>query len=198
MTCTSFIIDIYVIFGALMSVVLSMLDRIASWRGISVLIVLYAIIFGGIVATLSQLTELSGGTGILDFDRGYSVDRVREVFDSYGENGLVLYRRIQLLDLFNPAIYALLFASIIYWLWKRRATVWVVLLPLAAGLLDYCENLTLLLLSRSYPVLSPQLVAISSTLSLVKNVALFGTIGVLLIGLLLWARARFAQNANGP
>ena len=179
-----------------MNTILTILDRLANWRGFTILIILYVAVFGTIVATLSRLTALTGGTGILDFDRGYSVERVREVFDSYGAEGFALYGRIQLLDLLNPAIYSLVFASLIYLLWKAPARSWMVNLPLAAGLLDYCENLTLFLLSRSYPEISPQLVTISSTLSLIKNVALFGAIIVLLIGLFIWLRGRLKSKTN--
>ncbi|MFK8035776.1 MAG: hypothetical protein AB8B94_16705 [Hyphomicrobiales bacterium] len=177
-----------------MNTTLSILDRLANWRGFTILIILYVAVFGTIIATLSKLTTLTGGIGILDFDRGYSVERVRKVFDSYGAEGFALYGRIQLLDIFNPAIYSLIFACLIYLLWKNKGYRWVVAPPLAAGLLDYCENLTLFLLSRSYPEISPQLVTISSTLSLIKNVALFGTIIVLLIGLFIWFRERFKSK----
>lgn len=174
-----------------MPVILSFVDRLATRRGFAVLIVLYAVVFGAIVITLSRLTELTGGTGILDFDRGYSVERVNEVFDSYGAEGFALYGRIQLLDLLNPAIYSLIFACLIYLLWKNRGYRWGVYLPLAAGLLDYSENLTLFLLVRSYPELPFFLVTISSTLSIVKNIALFGAIAVLLTGIFFWVYDRF-------
>jgi len=179
-----------------MTMILSIIDRLATWRGFAILFVLYAAVFGTIIATLSNLTTLTGGIGILDFDRGYSVERVREVFDSYGEEGFALYGRIQLLDLVNPAIYSLIFASLIYLLWRDRGHRWVVVLPLAAGLLDYCENLTLFLLSNSYPEISSQLVTISSALSLIKNIALFGAIIALLIGLFFWVRERFKGHTE--
>ena len=179
-----------------MKKIFSIIDRLATWRGFALLLVLYAVVFGTIIMTLSSLTALTGGIGILDFDRGYSVERVREVFDSYGTEGFALYGRIQLLDLLNPAIYSLIFASLIYLLWKIRGHRWIVIFPIAAGLLDYCENLTLFFLSRSYPEISSQLVIISSTLSLIKNVALFGTIIVMLIGLFTWFRGKLNTKTN--
>lgn len=179
-----------------MAKLITFVDRLANWRGIGILLILYALVFGAIVLTLSQLTTLTGGIGILDFDRGYTLERVQEVFDSYGEAGFALYGLIQLLDLFNPAIYSLLFACFIYLLWKGRKNIWVVLIPLAAGFLDYAENLTLYLLSASYPDLSPQLVSFSSTLSIIKNLVLFGAIAALLIGLIFWIRQRLSTKQN--
>ena len=177
-----------------MAKLITFLDSLANWRGIGILLVLYALVFGAIIVTLIQLTTLTGGTGILDFDRGYTFERVQEVFGSYGEAGFALYGRIQLFDLFNPAIYSLLFASFIYLLWKGRKNIWVVIIPLAAGLLDYAENLALYLLSSSYPELSSQLISFSSTLSIIKNLALFGTIAALLIGLIFWIRQRLSTK----
>lgn len=173
-----------------MTKLITFVDRLANWRGIGILLVSYALVFGAIIATLSQLTTLTGGTGILDFDIGYSLERVQEVFDSYGEAGFALYGRIQLLDLINPAIYSLLFSCFIYILWKSRKYDWFVIIPLVAGLLDYAENLTLYLLSSTYPDLSPQLVLFSSTLSIIKNIALFTTITILVIGLIFYIRQR--------
>ena len=177
-----------------MNLILSLLARLATWRGFAVLFVLYGAVFGMILFTLSKLTALTGGTGILDFDQGYTTDRVREVFDSYGDEGFALVGRIQFLDLLNPAIYSLIFACLIYLLWQNRTAIWVVLLPLAAGILDYSENITLFLLTQSYPDLSDGLVGLSSTLSLIKNAALFSAIAALLVGLGLWARDKFTGS----
>lgn len=172
--------------------IFSLLDRLATWRGIVVLLILYAIVFGAILSALSRLTALTGGIGILDFDRGYSVNRVHQVFGSYGDEGFSLYMQIQLLDLFNPAIYSLILACLTYLLWKHHRAAWVVALPLVAGLLDYAENLTLFLLARTYPEVSAGLVGLSSMLSLTKNLALFGAVAVLLAGLVLWMREKIA------
>lgn len=197
LTYALFLTDTTVILlGIAMTTIISFLDRLATRRGFAILVTLYVLVFGTIIVTLTKLTALTGGTGILDFDQGYSVERVRGVFDSYGAEGFALYGRIQLLDLFNPAIYSLIFASLIHLLWKDRGYRWVVVLPLAAGLLDYCENLTLYLLSSSYPEISFQLVTISSALSLIKNVVLSGAIAALLIGLFLWVRERLKNHTE--
>jgi len=156
---------------------ISIVSNCATWRKITVLIALFALVFGMIAYTLYQLSEVSGGHGILDFDLGYSEERVHEVFASYGEHGLILYGRIQFLDLFNPALYSLIAAATTYALWNGRGPDWLCLFPFLGGLGDYAENLTLFLLSRSYPDIPAGLVSISSSLSFLKN-------GLLLFGLL--------------
>lgn len=173
-----------------MTGLLSLIERLATWRGLTLLILLYLLVFGAILMTVWQLSAASGGYGILDFDRGYTVDRVHEVLGSYGERGMVLYRRIQLLDLVNPALYALLLACLTHLLWRGAGPRWVALLPLLGGLGDYAENVTLFLIVSAYPDISTGLVALSSTLSLVKNGLLAVTVLALLAGVVLRRRAR--------
>ena len=169
-----------------MTALVSLIARLATPRGIVCLIVAYAVVFGAILLTLAQLDSVTGGAGILDFDVGYSRDRVMEVFGSYGEGGMALYRRIQVLDLFNPALYSLLAAVFTYLLWRDRGPDWLCLLPLLGGIGDYAENFTLFLLSRSFPALPDGLVSVSSALSLAKNTALVLGLLPLVVGLVLW------------
>ena len=173
---------------------LTLIERMANWKGIIALLVLYVGVFGAIQVTLGQLADASGGYGILDFDRGYSPERVDEVLGSYGEHGMALYARIQFLDLFNPALYSLLFACLTYLLWKRRGPHWLAFLPLLAGLGDYMENATLFLLARAYPDVPTSLVTTSSALSRVKNGFLALALLSLLAGLAFWVFSLIRSN----
>jgi len=150
---------------------------------LTVLIIAYLAVFGAILMTLWQLTSISGGFGILDFDQGYTKQRVAEVFESYGERGFSLYSRIQLLDIFNPALYSLIAAAFTYLAWRGRGVDWLCLAPFLGGIGDYAENVTLYLLATGYPDLSDGLVSASSTLSLIKNTLLIIGMLPLLIGL---------------
>jgi len=163
----------------------SLISRMATKRGIAILLILYAVVFGAILLTLGQLIEISGN-GILDFEQGYSVERVAEVFGSYGEAGMALYSRIQILDLFNPLLYSLVAAVFTFLLWKDRGPTWLYLLPLLGGIGDYAENVTLFWLSRSFPDLPDGLVALSSSLSLVKNGLMIIGMLPLVLGVFLW------------
>ncbi len=177
-----------------MKTVLIFLGKMATKRGLAILLTFYAAVFGAILFTLSKLTTLTGGIGILDFDRGYTTERVAEVFGSYGVEGMALYSRIQVLDIFNPAIYSIIFASLLYLLWRTHRAAWVVFLPFLAGGLDYAENVTLFALSRAYPNLPSGLVSASSLLSIVKNVALFASIAALVVGLAIFAFQRLRKS----
>lgn len=159
-----------------MAMLIGLINQLATKRGFIGLLIIYLVVFGTIVFILRQLVELTG-FGILDFDRGYSFARVHQVLGSYGAEGMALYFRIQLLDLLNPALYSLLAAALTAMVWRGTGPSWLVLFPLLAGLGDYLENITLLMITFRYPDISEGLVTTSSTLSLLKN-------GLLVVGLI--------------
>ena len=170
-----------------MTFAIKLIDRLTTPRAIVMLIFLFGIVFGAILFTLTQLAEVSGGYGILDFDRGYDMNRVIEVLGSYGSEGMRLNRRIQLLDLLNPALYSLVAATVTRLLWRERGPDWICLVPLLGGLGDYAENVTLFLMTRAYPDIPTDLVSASSTLSTIKNVLMFVGLLPLLAGLAMQA-----------
>ena len=173
---------------------ISLIARMATWRWLAVIIVAYVVVFGAILMTLGQLMEVSGGVGILDFEQGYTKERVAEVFGSYGESGFTLYNRIQLLDILNPALYSLISAVLTYLLWNGRAVDWLCLAPLLGGIGDYAENVTLFFLARGYPYVSDGLVSASSALSLIKNGLLILGALPLLFGFVRWGIERLRRS----
>ena len=175
---------------------LSLIRRLATRNGIMTLLALYLIVFVAILFTLAQLSEVSGGHGILDFDRGYTPDRVAEVLGSYGPEGMALYRRIQVLDLINPALYSLLLACLTAVLWNGRGPGWLPLIALLGGLGDYLENATLFMIARAYPEVSETLVVVSSTLSLLKNALLVVSVAAFLSGLMVWLFFRLRRTRS--
>jgi hypothetical protein len=175
---------------------LYIIEKLATRLGLVVLIALYALVFGTIILTLNQLTEVTGGIGILDFDRGYDKARVMEVYDSYGVPGFALSGRILVLDIFNPALYSLILAALTFLTWKPRGHAWLSLVALLGGIGDYLENITLFLMARAYPDIPNGLVELSSTLSLIKNTLLPISIAPLLVGLLLWLWSYVTRKAG--
>ena len=131
------------------------------------------------------MAAVSGGQGILDFEPGYHRARIAEVFSSYGPEGMALYGRIQALDLLNPALYSLLAAALTAMVWRAWGPGWLTCLPFLPALGDYAENITLFLLARGFPEVPEGLVAISSTLGLIKLGLMAVGFAPLLVGLAL-------------
>ncbi len=77
-----------------MSGLLNVIGRLATWRGMAVLLVLYATVFGLIIVTVNQLSDMTSGYSILDFEPGYDKARVMEVLGSYGPKGVALNARV--------------------------------------------------------------------------------------------------------
>ena len=101
-----------------------------------------------------------------------------------------LYARIQLLDLLNPALYALVLAVLTHKVWQTRGPKWLPLVALLGAIGDYSENATLFMIVRSFPNVTEDLVALSSALSLLKNGLLLVSVMPLTIGCLLWLRRK--------
>ena len=171
--------------------IVNTLEKTSGRKGLIILGVSSALIFGLIWALIIKLMTLTGGTGILDFEIGYTPEKVQAVLGRYGTEGMALYRKIQWLDLINPVLYGLLMASILYRLYPPQES-WsrLVLLPLAAALLDYAENGVLFILATDYPDISTQWVGVGAVLSLLKNAVLFLATMVLLVGAWRWYRQR--------
>lgn len=169
--------------------IVNTLEKTSGRKGLITLGISSVLIFGLIWALIIKLMTLTGGTGILDFEIGYTPEKVQAVLGSYGAEGMALYRRIQWLDLVNPAIYGLLMASILYRLYPtQKSWSWLVLLPLLAALLDYAENGVLFILATDFPDISAQWVTLGSMISLLKNAVLFLAIMALLVGGWRWYR----------
>lgn len=168
----------------------NILEKCTSRTGLIMLGVGFALVFGLIWMLIIKLMALTGGIGILDFEIGYTPEKVQTVLGSYGAEGMALYRKIQWLDLINPMLYGWLMAAVMYRLYPQKPLAWLTLLPLLAALLDYAENAILFILAADYPDISAQSVATGSAISLMKNAVLSLTTLALIIGGWRWYRTR--------
>ena len=166
---------------------MNIIERLIRWTSrppiLFGLVALQILIYAGIAFNLNQLSEVSGGSGILDFEFGYSTEFVRSTFASYGTEGFGFYRTIQLLDLINPALYSTLIASIISVLLRSHPRRWAVFVPFTAGALDYVENGFLYFFATTFPNVPENLVPIASGLSVSKRAAIVLTVIALIYAL---------------
>lgn len=158
-----------------------LLNFFSTRRALTVLIVLEIVVVGLIVVSVTRVSNVSGGLGILDAEFGYTYQQVIETFDAYGQSGLDAFRTVQLLDLLHPAIYSLLLASLLYLPLGGSRWRWLSLTPLVSGALDYIENALIWIMTETYPEVSSVVVSVSSVVSVVKYlsfVLVFVAVGV--------------------
>ena len=161
-----------------MNTLYSALDKSLNWRGCLLVLVSLGLVGGTIGYTVNQIIAVSG-QGILDFEFGHSVRRINEVFSAYGDEGMALYHRVQLLDLFNPLLYSWACAMLLYVLARDTRWSWLVIFALIPGIFDYAENYFLYQFLVTYPSLDPAQVEMANVLSLVKQASLVCAVAAL-------------------
>lgn len=175
-----------------MTVFANLLDRIASWKSLLLLLVVYlsfpAYWLKNAEATINQL---AGKTiGPIDLTVGFDPARTRRMVADYGPAARAYYVRTELtLDLIYAVVYSLLFAVILTLLFRDRAYRpfrWVALLPFLSLLFDYLENAAIVGLLTTYPIQSPALAVWCEVAKLVKWLS-FG----LIAGLIIYGLVRF-------
>lgn len=120
---------------------------------------------------------------------GYSYAYAKKLLDSIGPEGRQAYLTRQLpMDFIYPGLFALTYSLMLIWLFfkrfERQAKIyWLALLPIIAGAFDYSENIAIILMLQYYPVINPDLVQVSSLLTIVKSSASMASFLLLLYGI---------------
>ena len=126
--------------------------------------------------TIPNVEKYAGDMKLFDLSPGgYSYEYANELLTQLGEGGREIYLYNQLpLDFLYPGLFAISCSLLLSWLLlKRHASGskvhYFCLVPVAAGLFDYVENLFIVILITSYPDLSSGQVALSSVATVVKS-----------------------------
>jgi hypothetical protein len=141
--------------------------------GLMVLVTLGALFLGLLACFwltpigVPALKRLAGGKAPPDLRFGYGVDETYQLLDRYGPAGIAHWRRLLLLDMIFPAVYALLFSSLAHeWAgFVEAGPIWrfaAIAAPLASCASDYAENLALLRALDNLPARSPGIVTWAS------------------------------------
>lgn len=164
------------------------LEKSSTKMGLISILIIQIIVGGFLGISIAKLSSVTNGYGILDFEVGYSIEKVNELFSRYEIEGMILYKQILFIDLFNPLIYSLLFSSLLYVFYKESKYAWLVYLGFLCAGLDYLENFFLFEMMNSYPDISSGVVEFSSAISIVKHSVLYLTILILVLGMVRWVR----------
>jgi hypothetical protein len=117
----------------------------ASWKRVGHLVLAYAVCISRLTAADARIQQLSSGLGVPDLLHGFTAADLYARLEAFGEEGRSIYLRAELVDLVYPLVYGFFFAFLLALPARRllRAdSPWrlLCLAPLAATLLDYCEN----------------------------------------------------------
>jgi hypothetical protein len=195
-----FLIDKIIIIAIIMKELIK--RNTNGWR-ISVLFVLttsvYAIM---LTVTIPYLLKCSGGRQILDMiPTGYSSVYVNYLFAFLGEIGRKAYLYNQLpMDMIYPLLFGVTYCLVLAYFVKKLGKIegnlfYVSYLPLFAAFFDYCENIGIIAMLRTYPNNPDIMAEITSVFSILKSVLSSASFISLIIIVVIWSlRAAFGKN----
>jgi hypothetical protein len=131
-----------------------------------------------LTVTIPRTMSLSNELKLLDMmPTGYDMNYVRELFDSLGEIGRETYLTNQIpLDMIYPLLFGLSYCLLLaYFLKKLRKFkspyIYLCLLPIIAGIADYLENFGIIIMLKSYPKLTQEMVSATCLFSVTKSIS---------------------------
>lgn len=166
-------------------------------------IIMYVLINGQPFG-VAEFNERFGDMTPLDLQEHYTPQSVSAFMEKLGDTGRMFYTRLLImLDFAFPLAYSLFWAAAIVFFWSRflprdSRIMYICLLPLAAGLADWLENLLILSMLFSYPKIVNMVAMLADSMTNLKNILLWISLLLLLLGLLLYlarlvVRAVFRQ-----
>lgn len=126
---------------------------------------------------------------------GYTADYAITLLEALGVEGRTTYLTLQLpLDFLYPGLFAITYSLLLTWLFSKSAEpgsriFYFSLVPMLAGLFDYIENAFIVLMLKSYPVVSVAIIELASIATVLKSG--FSTAFFILF---FWGGVRYIKN----
>ena len=167
-------------------------ERCATWRiGVAALVGVV-----GCVAGLAWRQARLAGLELLDGRGWYTPGEAAALFDALDRldaSARVVYATTALtIDMVFPVSYGLLFAVLLFLLFRGGAPLY--LLPLAVALADALENITIAALALSYDGTSSPLAWLAAVFTLVKTMLFVATLAVTCAGGMRWMWTRIRHS----
>lgn len=141
---------------------------------------------------VAEFSERFPGLTPLDMRDSYTSQDVCAFMEKLGDTGRVFYARMLLmLDFAFPLAYTLFWsAALAFFLGKflpcNSKLMYISLIPFAAGLADWLENLLILSMLFSYPKIAGFVASLASILTNAKDLFMWVSLLLLVIGLLMY------------
>ncbi len=151
--------------------------------------------------TIPQVGEYAQGMKLFDLSpTGYSFEYALELLSALGVKGRDLYLYHQLpLDFIYPGLFAVSCCLLLSWLFAKTLNAnskmfYFCLVPLAAGLFDYLENILIIQILISYPNVTELHVFISSFMTILKSGITTAFFLLLLVAVVLFLKHKLTEN----
>ena len=156
------------------------LKRLVELAARTPVLVATAIIAATLVVAVFPALPIGGD--LLDTRFGYTHAAVLEAMATYGEHGRRVYLWSSLtLDTLLPVAYVGLLAGALHRLRPRDSLWQLAFVPLAAGVLDLCENFQIVAMLISYPDVLPAQVAAGSLVTKLKAVTVTTSVALVAV-----------------
>jgi hypothetical protein len=137
----------------------SFFKRIAGWKSFLAALIIYLIFGGGVMQYAAKTISEKAGkpVQILDLQFSYSPEKARAILSEYtpeARHYCALFNAIG--DSIYPIVYTALFILALAWIYKpfnkqNKIFANIHMLPLAVMLIDYCENIFIVTMLRTFP-----------------------------------------------
>ncbi|RDE13483.1 MAG: hypothetical protein C4K48_08235 [Candidatus Thorarchaeota archaeon] len=161
-----------------MEKMISAVDKKASMRNLAV----FTAMSLGIMLVMFYVTQILvydvyGEFVMPDLRLSYSILDIQTIFSLVGQEGMIAWEQVHLLDYILPLAYSLAIAfGIMYELGRtypeRNGLKKLVLIPLLGCIMDYLENLLILSQILSYPNLSEPIIMLASIFTTMKWISM--------------------------
>lgn len=165
-------------------------NNIQGWKVLLFFILANAVYAYMLIISIPKVMSYSNGMKILDMmPGGYDAAYVKLLFNTLGETGrdTYLYQQIPA-DMVYPLLFSISFTLLLAFFLKKlnkldTGLFFLCLLPVAAGIADYLENIGIIVLLKQYPDLSDTHIMITNIFTLIKST--FTTVYFIILILLL-------------
>jgi hypothetical protein len=170
------------------------IERIANGKLLILLFLIYAIFSGYILKNAEEkINQLAGKTvGVIDLTFGFNPQKTLQMVADYGDAAREYYAKTEMTtDVLYPIVYTLLFCIILTLLFRNKTYKpfsFINLLPFAALVFDFLENITIVTLLKSFPNTSETVAFLCEIFKMMKwlsfgLIILFVLYGLLKLGL---------------
>ena len=179
--------------------------KLAQVKWIIVFLVLFIIsynLINGQLIGVKKLTEITGGTSILDLQPYYTPQQAYEILQQQGEAGRLFYRDLLIYqDFIFPLIYTFFWLSLLTflsskWLKSIKLLHLVTLIPIIGGVSDYTENILILKMLSAYPQKLLNVAYICNIFNIIKYMSMIITMLIIFISIIVLTIQRFQSKIS--